>query len=150
MLTVVILGYLACVMVAFKVIKIKPSPVSIATATLLGVILVGGLLIGWKIAAPMSGQMIVHRKVIQLLSNQDSKELISKIHVDAEQPVKKGDPLYETDPTPNQYALDQVTAQLVAAQQNIKQLEAGVDVAVLQSRRLRRMRPTKNRSSIRR
>jgi multidrug resistance efflux pump len=124
-----ILGYLVCVIVAFKVIKIKPSPVSIAIATLVGVLMVGGLLIGWKIAAPMSGQMIVNRKVIQLLSNQDSKEVITKIHVASEQPVKKGDPLYETDPTPNQYIVDQSTAQLAASEQNIKQLEAGVEVA---------------------
>ena len=129
MLMLCILGYLVCVMVAFKVIKIKPSPVSIAIATLVGVLMVGGLLIGWKIAAPMSGQMIVNRKVIQLLSNQDSKEVITKIHVASEQPVKKGDPLYETDPTPNQYIVDQSTAQLAASEQNIKQLEAGVEVA---------------------
>jgi len=129
MLMLCILGYLVCVIVAFKVIKIKPSPVSIAIATLVGVLMVGGLLIGWKIAAPMSGQMIVNRKVIQLLSNQDSKEVITKIHVASEQPVKKGDPLYETDPTPNQYIVDQSTAQLAASEQNIKQLEAGVEVA---------------------
>lgn len=129
MLTLVILSYLACVTVVFKVIKIKPAPVSIAIATFAGVLLVGLLLIGWKIAAPMSGQMTVHRKVVQLLSNQDSKEVISKIHHHANEPVKKGEPLYETDTEPNQYALDQLTAQLAASQQNIKQLEAGLEVA---------------------
>ena len=48
---------------------------------------------------------------------RDSKELISKIHVPQNQLVKKGTPLYEYDPRPNQYALDQLTAQLDASQQ---------------------------------
>jgi multidrug resistance efflux pump len=45
------------------------------------------------------------------------------------QPVKKGTPLYEYDTRPNQYALDQLTAQLAASQEKISEVEASVEVA---------------------
>jgi membrane fusion protein (multidrug efflux system) len=59
----------------------------------------------------------------------DSKEFISKIHVPQNQPVKKGTPLYEYDTRPNQYALEQLTAQLAASQEKISALGASVEVA---------------------
>jgi multidrug resistance efflux pump len=129
MITVMTIGYIGCVLVAFKVIKIKPTPTSIAVAAVIGVTMLGGVVIGWNFAAPMTGQMTLNRKVIQLLSNQDSKELITKIYVQQDQPVKKGEPLYETDKTPNQYIVDQLTAQLAAAQQTVLEMEAAVSVA---------------------
>jgi multidrug resistance efflux pump len=129
MITVMTIGYIGCVLVAFKVIKIKPTPTSIAVAAVIGVTMLGGVVIGWNFAAPMTGQMTLNRKVIQLLSNQDSKELITKIYVQQDQPVKKGEPLYETDKTPNQYIVDQLTAQLAAAQQTVLEMEAAVAVA---------------------
>ncbi len=129
MITVITLCYIGCVFLAFKVIKIKPTPTSIAVAVLIGVFMLGGITIGWKFSAPMTGQMTVHRKVTQLLSNQDSKELIKKVYVKQEQPVKKGDALYEVDTTPNQYIVDQLTAQLAVSRQQISALEAAVDVA---------------------
>lgn len=129
MITITALIYLACVVVAFKVLKINLSPVTIAVAVLGGVLILGGFVIGWKQAAPISGQIIVHRKVTQLLSNQDSKEFIKEIYVKSDQPVKKGDPLYAVESTPNQAAVDGLQAQFAEAQQKIKQLEAGVEVA---------------------
>jgi membrane fusion protein (multidrug efflux system) len=129
MITVISICYIGCVVIAFKVIKIKPAPVSIAVATLIGVFILGGVLIGWKFSAPMTGQMVVKRNVIQLLAGQDSKELITKIHVPQEQMVKKGEVLYEVDPRPNQYVVDQLTAQLAVSRENLSQLQAGVEVA---------------------
>jgi multidrug resistance efflux pump len=129
MVTVFLLGYIGLVVVAFKVIKIKVTPVACAVAILLGVFLMGGIVITWKFAAPMSDQMTLHRKVTQLLANQDSKEYITKIHVQQEQPVKKGDPLYEVDATPNQYALNKARAQIAVAEQKVLQAQAGIEVA---------------------
>jgi membrane fusion protein (multidrug efflux system) len=73
--------------------------------------------------------MTVKRNVVALLAAQDSKEFISKIYVPQHQPVKKGTPLYEYDARPNQYALDQLTAQLAASQEKISEIEASVEVA---------------------
>ena len=67
MITVMTIGYIGCVFVAFKVIKIKPTPVSIALATLIGFFMLGGVVIGWKQAAPLTGQMFLRRHVVQVL-----------------------------------------------------------------------------------
>ena len=129
MVVMLTLGYLALVLVAFKVIGIKVNPVSIATSVLGGVFLIGGVVIVWKFSAPITGQMTVIRRTVALLSGQDSKELITKVHVQAHQPVKKGEVLYEVDQRPNQYALDGLNAQLAVTQATISELEAGVEVA---------------------
>ena len=55
MIMVMTLLYVGCVVVAFKVIKIKPTPVSIAVAVTTGVFMLGGIVVGWKLAAPMTG-----------------------------------------------------------------------------------------------
>jgi multidrug resistance efflux pump len=83
----------------------------------------------WQFSAPLTGKMTVKRNVVQLLAASDSKELISKIHVPQNQLVKKGTPLYEYDARPNQYALDQLNAQLAASQAKISELEASVELA---------------------
>jgi membrane fusion protein (multidrug efflux system) len=129
MLTVIILGYIGIVVLAFKVIKIKVSPTSIAVFALIGVIVIGNVLMLWNFSAPMTGKMTLKRNVVQLLAAQDSKELISKIYVRQNQLVKKGTPLYEYDTRPNQYAIDQQNAQLAASQAKISELQASVELA---------------------
>jgi multidrug resistance efflux pump len=127
MITVLTIGYLACVVVAFKVIKIKVTPVTVAIAAFLGVVMLGGVTIGWKQAAPMTEQMILWRRVLQVVP--DVREFVSKVHVKPDQKVKKGDPLFEILPDRFQDAVDEANAQLTAATATVSQLEAGVKVA---------------------
>lgn len=129
MITVILLAYLALVMVAYKVIKIKVSPTSIAIFTVIGVCMMVAIVTGWKFSAPMSGKMFVFRRTVPLLSGQDSKEYISKVHVEQDEPVKKGTLLWESDKRPNQYAVDKAAAQLELEKQNLLQLQAAVEVA---------------------
>lgn len=132
MITLMTIGYITCVMIAFKVIKIKVTPISVAISVLIGFFMLGGILIAWKMAAPMTGQMTVYRKVIPILPNEGSKEFITKVFVKMEQRVKKGTPLFETDTRPNQYTVDQFTAQVAVLEQNILVAQAAVDVAAAQ------------------
>lgn len=129
MITIITLLYLGCVYAAFKVIKLKVNPVSVAVSVLIGVLVLGGIVIGWEFSAPMTEQMTVTRAVIPILSSQNTKEVIKKIHVKRHQPVKKGDLLYEVETAPFQYAVDQRTAQLEEAKHNIAALEAEVAAA---------------------
>lgn len=129
MITVITFFYIGCVVLAFRVIKIRVSPVSIAIFALIGVVVLGGVVAGWKFSAPMTEQMTVKRNVVPLLAAADSKELISKIYVPQDQLVKKGTALYEYDTRPNQYALDKLNAQLAASQKKILELAAAVEVA---------------------
>ena len=66
---------------------------SVAVASFIGVIMLGGIVIVWKMAAPMSGQMILRRRVLQVVP--DVREFVSKVHVKSDQKVKKGDPLFD-------------------------------------------------------
>jgi membrane fusion protein (multidrug efflux system) len=129
MLTLIILGYVGIVMLTFTVIKIKVSHRSLGLFALIGIILMGLVVNLWKFSSPMTDKMIVKRNVIFLFPGQESKELISKIHVPQNQMVKKGTPLYEYDTRPNQYALDQAKSQLAASQAKITELEASVELA---------------------
>lgn len=129
MITVITILYIGCVVLAFKVIKFNVTPFSVAVFAVIGVLVIGGILIGWNLAAPMSGQMVVHRKITNLNVGTQSKERITKMHAKQDQRVKKGDPLWESDPRPNQYIVDQLTAQLAQSNEKISELAAAVEVA---------------------
>ena len=127
MITVLLIGYLACVMVAFKVIKIKVSPVSVAISALIGVVMLGVIVVIWKQAAPMSGQMVLRRRVLQVVP--DEREFVSKVHAKPDQKVSKGDPLFDILPDRFEDAVDQAKANLAAAITTVSQLEAAVTAA---------------------
>lgn len=127
MILLLTLAYLACVLVAFKVIKIKVNPVSVAVAALIGVIMLGGIVTVWKLASPMSGQMTLRRTVLRIVPNQ--REFVTKVHVESNQLVSKGDPLFEVSSERFQNAVDQATASLAAAEAKVSQFEASVTAA---------------------
>lgn len=127
MIMVILLIYLVCVVVAFKVIKIRVSPTSVAVAVVAGFLMLSGIVIVWKQSAPMTDQMVLRRHVLQIVP--DTREFVSKVHVKADQTVKKGDPLFEIMPDRFQRAVDETTAQLTAAKSTVSQLEAAVTAA---------------------
>jgi membrane fusion protein (multidrug efflux system) len=127
MIVLMTIAYLGCVVVAFKVIKIKPRPVSIAVAVLVGVFMLGGIVIAWQQAAPTSQQMTLTRHVLQVAP--DVREFVSKVYVKPDQRVSKGEPLFEILPDRFRDAVDQAMAQLTAAKATVSQAEAAVTVA---------------------
>lgn len=127
MLTLMNLGYIGLVLLIFKVIKIKVSPASIAAAIVGGVLLMGTVGIAWRQAAPITKQMFLRRTVVQI--TPDVREFVSKVHIEANQLVKKGDPLFEILPDRFQAAVDQAQAQLMSAEATVSQLTAGVEAA---------------------
>lgn len=129
MVSVITIGYICMVAIVFKLFKLKVNASSVGAATLVGVVVLVGIIMGWQFSAPMTQQMIVNRKVIPLLSEQNSKEFITKIYVKADEHVTKGTVLWETDKRPNQFAVDQATAQLAVAQANVSGLVAALEVA---------------------
>lgn len=129
MIMIITLCYLGCVYAAFKVIGLKVNPVSVAVAAVIGVVVMGGIIIGWKFSAPLTQQMTVYRPVVPILASLNTKEQIKKIHVKLEQPVKKGDLLFEVEKAPFQLAVNQRIAQLVEDKRNIQALEAAVATA---------------------
>jgi multidrug resistance efflux pump len=129
MITIFLLAYVGLAVIAFKVIKIKVSPVSVAVTVLVGASLVGGILVAWKFSAPITDQTTLARKITNLIADPDSKELIVKIYARESQPLKKGDPIWEVDSRPNQYAANQAIAQVAMAEQEVLNAQAGIEVA---------------------
>ena len=129
MLTLIILGYLVVVLLTFTVLNIKVSHRSILTFALIGIMMTAFVVQRWKFSSPTSDKMIVKRNIVMLFSAQESKEFISKIHVQQNQMVTAGTPLYEYDTRPNQYALEQASSELAASQAKISELEASVELA---------------------
>ncbi len=127
MIILLTLIYLGCVVLAFKVIKIKPTSISIAVAVLGGVFLLGGIVVIWKQAAPMTQKLVVRRPVLQVAP--DVREFVSKVHVKPNALVKKGDPLFDIKSDRFQDAVDQATAQLAAAKSTVSQQEAALEAA---------------------
>jgi len=127
MIIVMTLLYLGCVFAAFKVIKIKVNPVSVAVAVLVGVIMLGGIVSVWKLASPMTGQMTLRRVVLRI--NPDVREFVSKVYVESNQLVSKGEPLFEISSERYQYAVDLAAASLAAAKSKVSQLEASIAAA---------------------
>ena len=129
MVTLLVILYFGCVFAVFKFVKIKVTPVTVAVPVVLGTFLIGGIVVGWKMSAPISEQLFINRDVIGLTGSQFSKQQIAKIHFKEGQPVKKGDPLFEVDPTRNRFQVEQITAQLALANAQISEREAAAVAA---------------------
>jgi multidrug resistance efflux pump len=119
--------YVVAVVVLFKVLGVKARPWPIAIMATVGVVMLAAVVTLWTIAAPMSTHAVVTRYVVQIVP-YDKGQVIS-IPAKPNVPLKKGDVLYQIDPAPYQYTVDQLTSQLAAAKNNVLELEAGVRVA---------------------
>jgi membrane fusion protein, multidrug efflux system len=127
MIAFLIIIYVAVVLVLFKVMHIKPTAYLVASMILVGVFMIGGVVVVWTQAAPITEKMVTSQYVVQLVPYV--KGQVKTIYAEANQPLKKGDLLLEIDPAPYQYTVSQVEAQLAASKANVKQAEAGVVTA---------------------
>ena len=127
MIAFLTLVYVALVSVLFKFRLVKPRPFPIAIVAVVGVLMIGGVFIAWMQCAPITPRVVTTQYVVQLVPYV--KGQVRKIEAQPNQPIKKGDLLLEIDPTPYQNAVDQATAQLQSARENVKQAGAAVDAA---------------------
>ncbi len=77
--------------------------------------------------APLSGRVVTTQYVVQLVPYV--KGQVKKVAAQPNQPIKKGDLLLEIDPEPYQYTVDQLRAQTLSAQNNVKAAGASVEAA---------------------
>ena len=86
--------------------------------------MIGGVVVAWMQSAPITEKLVTNQYVVQLVPYV--KGQVIKVDAQANQPMKKGDVLLEIDPTPYQFAVDGLEAQLKAAKANVDQAEAAV------------------------
>jgi multidrug resistance efflux pump len=122
MIALLIIVYAAIVVVLFKVLHLKPRPGLIAGLIVAGVLMIGGVVVAWMQSAPITEKLVTSQYVVQLVPYV--KGQVKQVYAQANQPMKKGDLLVEIDPTPYQYAVDQLEAQLKVSKANIDQAKA--------------------------
>jgi multidrug resistance efflux pump len=127
MIAVLTIIYTVAVVLLFKFKVLKPRPFPIAWVAVAGVLIIGGVVVVWDLSAPMSKRVVTTQYVVQLVPYVKGQVL--KVHAQANQPVKKGDLLLEINPEPYQYTVNQLEAQLAAAEDNVKQSQAAVEAA---------------------
>ncbi len=86
--------------------------------------------IGLRFVTPASTQATVIQHTIQLIPRLNEPTLVTAVFVKANVPVKKGQPLFQFDRRPYEAQVRQLEAQLAAAVQNVKVLQANVDLTV--------------------
>jgi multidrug resistance efflux pump len=73
-------------------------------------------------SAPITAKLVTSQYVVQLVPYV--KGQVRQVYAQANQSMKKGDLLLEIDPTPYQYTVDQLEAQLKVSKANIDQAKA--------------------------
>jgi multidrug resistance efflux pump len=119
--------YGAAVFLVFSVMRVRPRPWPIAAFVAAGIVLIGGIVVLWTLAAPISKRAVVSRFVVQIVPWVKGK--VQSIEAKPNVVIKKGDVLFQIDPATYQYSVNQAQARLQSARSNVQQLEAGVQLA---------------------
>jgi multidrug resistance efflux pump len=122
-----ILTYAAICIGIFKLFKIPVNAITLLTAVLGGVFLIGFLLLGMNYNHPYSSNGRFYYVTTPIVPAVSGKVIEAPISEAAK--VKKGDVLFRIDPTPYQAIVDQKKAALAEAEQAVKQLTASREVA---------------------
>jgi multidrug resistance efflux pump len=109
------------------VVKLKLGLKGIAWLGVGFVLPVCAVIVLWHLDAPMSGRVVTSQYVVQLVPYV--KGQVKKVCAKANEPMKKGALLLEIDPTPYQYAVNQLEAQLAGARDTVKQKQAALEAS---------------------
>lgn len=122
-----ILTYASFCIVIFKVFKIPMNKWTVPTAVLGGVILIGALLLIMNYNHPYSRFAREYYVTIPITSAV--KGIVTSVDVKPNTPIKQGDVLFRIDPTPYEAVVKTKKAALLAAEQEVPQLEAALETA---------------------
>ncbi|MCB1202863.1 MAG: HlyD family secretion protein [Verrucomicrobiae bacterium] len=122
-----ILTYAAICIGIFKLFRIPVNAISLLTATLGGVFLIGFLLLGMNYNHPFSSNGRFYYYTTPIVPAVSGIVVEAPVHEASK--VKAGDVLFRIDPTRYQAAVDQKKAALAEAEQSVKQLTAARESA---------------------
>ena len=126
--------YIAFCWMIFKIFRIPVNQWSLATATLGGIIGIVLILIVMNYNHPFTTQARIYFTVTPILPGVRGR--VVEVPVTPNVPLKAGDVLFQLDPRPFQYIVDQKKAQLAEAEQNVLQLKAAFDQATAEKERM--------------
>ena len=119
--------FLWLVFFKFKWLKFSVAWAIVSAFIVVHVLLI--FLIGLRFMTPASNNAKVVQHTIQLVPRLSEPTLVTAVLVGQNQPVKKGQPLFQFDRRPYEYKVQQLEAQLAQAKQNVQILKADIEVA---------------------
>lgn len=111
----------------FKLLKWSVAWAVVSVFVFVHVLLI--FLIGVRFVAPYSTDARVIQHTIQLVPRLPEPTLVTDVMVSPDSRVKKGQPLFQLDRRPYEYAVNELRAELARAEQNVLVLAANVEVA---------------------
>jgi hypothetical protein len=87
MIAVLSIIYTGMVVLLFKLKILKPRPYPITCVAVAGVLLIGGVVVAWKLCAPISSRVVTTQYVVQLVPYV--KGQVKKVYARANQPVSR-------------------------------------------------------------
>jgi multidrug resistance efflux pump len=127
MITLMTIIYVGAILLVFKVLKVPPRPWPIAAFVVFGVLMIGTIVVLWTLACPMTSRVVVSRYVIQIVTYEKGR--VVSVPAAPNVPLKKGETLFQVDPAPFQDTVDQLTANLATAKNNVLKLQAALESA---------------------
>ncbi len=116
---ILMLTYAAIATLAFKVLKVPVNKWTVPTAALGGVFLMAWLYISMAFYHPFTPYARTYFMTSPISAQVQGK--VVKVFVKSDEPLKKGDPLFQVDPVPYQAVVDQLKAELVLAQKRVQE-----------------------------
>jgi multidrug resistance efflux pump len=111
----------------FKLLRLTPAWAFVSSLVFIHVFIV--FLIGLRFVTPNSANATIVQHTIQLVPRLPQPAIVTEVLVENNVPVKKGEVLFQFDRRPYEYQVAQGEAQLAAARQNVKVLQADVVLA---------------------
>ena len=124
MIALLCLIYGSFYLLFFKKLKLFAESVrNISIFVGLGVVMIGAIVFAWWTFAPTSADGRAFQYIIPIVPNV--KGQVVEVPIEGTQVVNKGDILFKIDPTPYQYAVDQLKASidLAEAQKQLAEIE---------------------------
>jgi len=117
-----ILTYTAICIAIFKIFKIPLTKWTVPTAILGGIVIVGALILLMNYNHPYTPY--AKEVFVTVPINPAVRGIVTEVEVEPNVPIKRGDVLFRLDPRPFEAIVKQRRAALVAAEQEVPQLEA--------------------------
>jgi multidrug resistance efflux pump len=122
-----ILIYVALCIAIFKIFRIPVNQWTLATAALGGIAGIALMLLTMNYNHPFTSNARIYYAVTPILPSVPGR--VVDVPVEPNVPLKEGDILFKIDPVPYQLAVDEKSAELAEAEQNVKQLGAALEQA---------------------
>ena len=116
---IMMLTYAALAIAAFKIFRLPVTKWSVTTTALGGAFLMAWIYISMAFFHPYTPYAKIYFQTSPISAQVKGK--VVKVFVKTNQPLKKGDPLFQIDPTPFQATVDQLKAELVLAEKRLKE-----------------------------